>query len=42
MVEFGNFLLNLNSKFMSGSKDKNNRIVFGSEERLCVDVDDGG
>ena len=40
--ELANLLLNLDSKFTCGSEDENDRTIARSEERLGVDVDDGG
>jgi hypothetical protein len=42
LSELGNLSLNLDSQLTSGSQNKNNRTIAGGEERLSVDVNDGG
>lgn len=42
LAEFADFSLDLNSKLTSGSENQDDGAVTGSEERLGVDVDDGG
>ena len=42
LAEFGDFLLDLNSKFSGWSKDKDNGTVARREKWLSVDVNDGG
>jgi hypothetical protein len=41
-TELLHLFLNLDSKLTSGSEDKDNRAIAGGEERLGVDVNDGG
>jgi hypothetical protein len=40
-TEFGTFFLNLNGQFSSGSHNKNDRTITGSEKGLGVDVNHG-
>lgn len=42
LAELGDFLLNLDSQLTGRSEDKDDRTIAGSEERLSVDVNDGG
>lgn len=42
LSELGDFLLNLDSQLTGGREDKDDRSIAGGEERLGVDVDDGG
>jgi hypothetical protein len=42
LAELADLLLNLDSQLTGGSKDEDDRAVTGCQERLCVDVDDGG
>jgi hypothetical protein len=42
LSELGNLSLNLDSQLTSRSQNKNNRTIAGGEERLSVDVNNGG